>query len=217
MLLLAAMKLQTLSVNVARPHVLAVLDGEEVISAIAKKPVSLSEVQVGLTNIEGDGQADLSVHGGPDKAVYAYPADNWAWWREQHQFEAGPAAFGENLTVLGADETVMHIGDRFRWGSALMEISQPRMPCFKMQLHARRMDIAALLTISGRCGWYLRVIEPGAAPVDAPLGRVSAREGVSVRETFLATFNRRLPEETRRQMAAHPELASAWKGALLRE
>jgi len=209
------MKLQMLSVNVARPHVLTVVDGQEVISAIAKKPVALAKVQVGLTNIEGDGQADLSVHGGPDKALYAYPADNWAWWREQHQFEAGPAAFGENLTVSGADETAVHIGDRFCWGSTLLEISQPRMPCFKMQLHARRMDIAALLTISGRCGWYLRVIEPGEAQADAPLERVSEGEGASVRDTFLAAFNRRLPEETRRRMAAHPALARAWKRALL--
>jgi MOSC domain-containing protein YiiM len=215
--MLPAMKLQTLSVNVARPQVLAEVEGQQVISAIAKQPVVLAEVQVGLTNIEGDGQADLSVHGGPDKAVYAYPADNWPWWRDEHAFVAKPASFGENLTVSGADETAVNIGDRFRWGAALLEVSQPRMPCFKMQLHAKRMDVAALLTVSGRCGWYLRVIEPGAAAIDAPMERVSEGEGANVRDTFLAAFNRRVSEDTRRQLAAQPALARAWKRALLRE
>lgn len=210
------MNLDVLSVNVARPRVLAVIDGEEVISAIDKKPVMLPQIAVGKTNLEGDGQADLSVHGGPDKAVYAYPADNWTWWRGDPAFEAYPGAFGENLTLSGADETGVRIGDRFRWGSALMEISQPRQPCFKLQILARRMDIAQLLTLSGRCGWYLRVLEPGVAPVGAPLTRVAEGEGVSVRETFLAAFNRRVPQETREAIAAHPALARAWKRALLR-
>jgi MOSC domain-containing protein YiiM len=209
------MKLETLSVNVARPHVLAVVEGEEVISAIAKKPVMLAEVEVGATNIEGDGQADLSVHGGPDKAVYAYPSDNWFWWREAHQFEAGPASFGENLTLAGANETQIHIGDRFRWGETLLEVSQPRMPCYKMQIHAQRMDIAQLLTVSGRCGWYLRVIEPGRAAVKAPMERISEGTGASVRETFLAAFDRRVPKEKRAEIAAHPALARAWKMALI--
>ncbi len=213
------MKLETLSVNVARPHVLAVIEGKEVISAIAKKPVTLTEVEVGATNVGGDGQADLSVHGGPDKAIYAYPSDNWAWWREAHQFEASPASFGENLTLAGANETQIRIGDRFRWGDTLLEVSQPRMPCYKLQIHAQRMDIAQLLTVSGRCGWYFRVIEPGRAAVAAPLERISEgtdeSRGASVRETFLAAFDRRVPKETRAELAAHPALARAWKLALI--
>lgn len=210
------MKLEILSVNVARPHVLAVVDGVEVISAIAKTPVSQAEIGIGATNLDGDGQADLSVHGGPDKAVYAYPADNWPWWREAAAFEAGPASFGENLTLSGCDETAVRIGDRFRWGSGLLEISQPRQPCFKLQILAQRADIAARLTTSGRCGWYFRVIEPGRAAINAPMERVAEGEGPSVREIFLPAFDRRVPQSVREAMARHPALSGAWKRTLLR-
>src|SRR5277367_2346190 len=117
------MELRLLSVNVGLPRIIGSLHGEPVLSGIVKHPVTTRTVFVGATDIVGDSQADLSVHGGVDKAVYAYPADHWPWWEREHALPCAPATFGENLTLQGADETVVRIGDRFRWGDALLEVS----------------------------------------------------------------------------------------------
>jgi len=130
------MELRLLSVNVGMPRIIGEMQGEPVLSAFGKYPVTTDMVVVETTNIEGDTQADLRVHGGNDKAVYCYPADNWPWWEREKSFSCRPASFGENLTVEGADETMVAIGDRFRWGDALLEISEPRAPCFKFVMLA---------------------------------------------------------------------------------
>jgi|HubBroStandDraft_2_1064218.scaffolds.fasta_scaffold18222_2 MOSC domain-containing protein YiiM len=210
------MELRLLSVNVAKPKPLATIHGEVVLSGIAKEPVTGERVFVGHTNIEGDGQADLSVHGGPDKAVYAYPADNWAWWESEHKLKCAPGTFGENLTLAGADESVVRIGDRFRWGDALLEVSEPRAPCFKFAIHAREPHAPAWLTQAGRCGWYLRVIEEGAAPTrDAVLMRVETEETApTVRESFLARFDPAVSREARLRVLAMPRLAPSWRESL---
>ena len=122
------------------------------------------------------------------------------------------ATFGENLTVEGADESVVAIGDRFRWGCALLEISQPRAPCFKLGIHTARADAPQLMTLSGRCGWYYRVIEEGDAPViGASLRRVSANGGPSVQEAFLAVFGRNLGTDRLKRVAAAEGLAESWR------
>src|SRR5262245_16335871 len=133
----ALMKLALLSVNVSQPKVLARVGEEVVMSAIGKAPVATQDIRVLKETLEGDRVADPTVHGGADKAVYAYPADNWPWWQNEHALACRPGAFGENLTLSGADETGVRIGDRFSWGDALLEVSQPRQPCFKFQLHTR--------------------------------------------------------------------------------
>ena len=119
------MNLRILSVNIARPRIIGIWQGEAVLSGIAKTPAAADTLFVGRTNIDGDGQADLSVHGGPDKAVYAYPSAHWSWWEGEKHLACGPATFGENLTLEGANENDVAIGDRFRWGGAILEISQP--------------------------------------------------------------------------------------------
>ena len=210
------MTLALLSANVAQPRVLAHVDGEPVLSAIGKQPTSLTEIRVFKETLDGDRVADRTVHGGADKAVYAYLADNWPWWEGEHDLSCRPGAFGENLTVSGADETQVRIGDRFRWGEAVLEVSQPRQPCFKFQLHAGRQAAAALMTLSGRCGWYFRVIEEGMAPVTGPLARVGESDGPTVREAFVAAMHRRTSEDERRRIADHPAMARAFRATLLR-
>ncbi len=160
----------------------------------------------------GDGQADLSVHGGPDKAVYTYPSEHWPWWQAQ-RFACVPATFGENLTLAGATESDVRIGDRFRWGDAVLEVSQPRAPCYKFAIHTARPDAPQLMTISARCGWYLRVVEEGRADtVEAVMTRVSAApENPSVDEAFRAMFAPRMPAETRQKVYDTPALAEAWR------
>ena len=204
------MRLRLLSLNVGLPRIIGAVNGDPVLSGIAKTPVAADSVFVGPTNIEGDGQADLSRHGGRDKAVYAYPADHWPWWLAEHGLACGPATFGENLTLEGADESEVAIGDCFRWGDALLQIAQPRAPCFKLGLHARD-DIPARLTIAARCGWYLRVLEEGRAPARGELVREIESGGPSVRETFAAALHPGALESSRLRVREAVGLSPDWK------
>lgn len=209
------MELRLLSVNVGRPRLIGHVNGEPVLSGIAKDPVRTPNVFVGATNIEGDGQADLSVHGGHDKAIYAYPADHWPWWEETAHLPCRPNTFGENLTLHGADENVIAIGDRFRWGDAVLEVSQPRAPCFKFAIHTARPDAPQRMTLSARSGWYLRVVEEGNAPVrDAAIHRILESGGPSVREAFTVLFNPHAREDDLRRVEGASGLAEAWRNAI---
>jgi MOSC domain-containing protein YiiM len=203
--------LKLLAVSVGLPRLLAMsAEGAPVYSGIAKSPLRGESIFVGRENLEGDGQADLRVHGGRDKAVYAYPADHWPWWQSEHGLACAPNTFGENLTCAGTDETSVAIGDRFRWGEALLEISQPRAPCFKLGIHARG-DIPARMTVSARCGWYFRVVEVGFARGDDALIRERETGGPSVREAFVAALHPRTPEASRNRVREAVDLSPAWK------
>lgn len=208
------------AVNVGTPALLASTDdGQRVYSGIAKRPVPPGTVLwLSLVNLSGDGQADLSVHGGPDKAVYAYPSEHLPAW-EADLGEAlgdapfGEAPFGENLSTIGATEADVHIGDRWRWDGALLEICQPRWPCFKLALHRQRPDIQARMRSNGRTGWYLRVVEPGEVTVGSSIEVVeSDLRGLSVLAAHEAMGDRHL--ERRDLVAAladHPALAAEWR------
>ncbi|MBV9046195.1 MAG: MOSC domain-containing protein [Alphaproteobacteria bacterium] len=204
------MKLKLHTLSVGRPRVIGVANGQAVLSGIAKQPVREDRVFVARENIEGDGQADLRVHGGRDKAVYAYPADHWPWWETEHRLACAPNTFGENLTLEGADEEHVAIGDQFRWGDVLLEISQPRAPCFKLGIHARE-DIPARMMQSARCGWYFRVIEVGFAPARGDLVRERETGGPSVREAFVAALHPGASVDSRNRVRGVAELSPAWK------
>jgi len=126
-----------------------------------KTPVE-GPVYVGMTNLAGDGQADLKHHGGIDKAVLAYSADHYSMWREELDMPDLPhGAFGENLTIAGLQEKCVCIGDIFRIGAALFEVSQPRQPCWKLGRRWRRHELTGMVVQNGRTGWYFRVLEEG--------------------------------------------------------
>jgi MOSC domain-containing protein YiiM len=132
-------------------------------SAIAKTPVD-EALPVGFLGIAGDEQADLSVHGGTDKAIHHYPRDHYGWWAETLGGQAlldAPGAFGENVSTAGLVETEACIGDRYRLGSALVEISQGRQPCWKLGHRFGIASVTATVVTSRRSGWYYRVIEEG--------------------------------------------------------
>jgi MOSC domain-containing protein YiiM len=152
--------MKLLSVNVGLPRLLA-WKGATFKTGIFKKPVS-GRVMLRTTNLDGDRQADLSVHGGPNKAVYAYPSEHYEYWRAElpkHQLDWG--AFGENLTTEGLLETQVSIGDRYRVGSAVIMVRTPRLPCFKLGAKFQRDDIIQRFLHSGRSGFYFSVIEEG--------------------------------------------------------
>jgi len=205
------------SVNVGVPAPLGVVNGERVWSAIAKRPVTGSErLWLSLMNLTGDGQADLTVHGGSDKAVYAYPSEHLGPWREELGEDLGPAPFGENLSTHGVVESDVGIGDIWSWGDALLQVSQPRWPCFKLSLHRGRDDIQARLRRTGRTGWYLRVLQAGEVPIGGPI-TVAERDPqhVTVHDAHLAMSDVHLDDLSRLEaVASHPALASQWRTPL---
>lgn len=144
-------------------------------SAIAKAPVTEPRT-VHLLGVEGDAQADLSVHGGPEKAIHHYPRDHYEWWHAQLgpiPVLDAPGAFGENISTRGLTEEDVCIGDRFRLGTALVEICQGRQPCWKQAHRLQAATAVALMMKSGRTGWYYRVIEEGAVAAGDDLIAVS--------------------------------------------
>jgi MOSC domain-containing protein YiiM len=152
--------MKVISINVGLPREIQ-WRGKTVRTSIFKAPVSGS-VLVKRLNIAGDQQSDLSVHGGPDKAVYAYPSEHYAFWRvELPGLDLSWGAFGENLTTEGLSEDTIHIGDRLRVGSTEFTVTQPRMPCFKLGIRFNRPDMVKRFLLSGRTGFYLSVFQEG--------------------------------------------------------
>lgn len=147
------------SVNVGVPRVVEV-DGRSVLTAIWKDPVE-GRVPLRGVNLEGDDQADRTVHGGPDKAVYAYGLEDTTWWSSELGAELGPGAFGENLTVSGIPVSEAVIGERWEVGTTLLEVAQPRVPCFKLGLRFGDPTFLRRFAQAGRPGAYLRVVDEG--------------------------------------------------------
>lgn len=160
--------MKVLSVNVGIPRQVE-WRAEPVETAIFKSPV-WGRVAVTRLNLAGDRQADLSVHGGPDKAVYAYPREHYPYWREQLPGTALPwGAFGENLTVEGLSEAGLRVGDVLRIGTAELMVTQPRLPCFKLNARFQRPDMVKRFLRSGRTGFYLAVAKEGHLSAGDPI------------------------------------------------
>ena len=182
-------------------------------SAIAKRPRE-GVVQILEDGFAPDEQADRRVHGGPEKAVHLYPLDHHAFWRGEIEDKAAlalldqPGAFGSNLAVRDLDENAVHIGDQFRLGTALIEVNQPRQPCWKVDHRFRVKGMTATIVQSGRCGWYFRVLEPGDVQADDVMERVKAgHSDWSVARTFAAMIAGKANREDYAQLAELDRLA----------
>jgi MOSC domain-containing protein YiiM len=147
------------AINVGQPRAVQA-NGHTVLTAIWKSPVE-GRVALRGVNLEGDDQADRTVHGGPDKAVYAYAAEDGEWWEAELGKRLGSAPFGENLTVRGLAVSEAVIGERWAVGSALLEVAQPRLPCFKLGLRMGDPHFPKHFAAAGRPGAYLRVGREG--------------------------------------------------------
>ena len=157
--------MKIISINVGRPR-LVMRNDEPVSTGIFKEPVA-GRVMLRTLNLDGDRQADLSVHGGPEKAVYVYPSEHYAFWkRELPDMDLPWGMFGENFTTEGMFETDINIGDRFRIGSAEVMVTQPRMPCYKLGIRFGRTDIIKRFLVSERTGFLLSVLKEGEVGVD---------------------------------------------------
>jgi MOSC domain-containing protein YiiM len=149
-----------ISIQVGVPRTVTI-DGQEVATGIYKAPLK-GRVQLRSTNLEGDKQADLSVHGGQDKAVYAYPSEHYSYWKKELSGVDLPwGAFGENFTTEGLTEDAVCLGDRFTIGTAEVVVTQPRIPCFKLNLKFDSDVMAKRFLVSRRSGFYLRVLREG--------------------------------------------------------
>ena len=152
--------MRIISLNVGKPE-LVIVNDQPVSTSIFKEPIA-DRVMLRTLNLDGDRQADLSVHGGPYKAVYVYPSEHYLFWKhELPEMELPWGMFGENLTTTGLFETETHIGDRFRVGSAEVKVTQPRMPCYKLAIRFERNDIIKRFLVSERTGFYLSVLKEG--------------------------------------------------------
>jgi len=152
--------MKIISLNVGRPR-LVVSDGQPVSTGIYKSPVG-GRVMLRTLNLDGDRQADLTVHGGPTKAAYVYPSEHYVYWRgELPGVELPWGMFGENFTTEGFDESSVRIGDRFRVGEAEVSVTEPRMPCYRLGIKFGRADILRRFLASGRTGFYLSVEREG--------------------------------------------------------
>ncbi len=187
---------RVLSVNVARASAVAI-DGRSVTTAIGKRAVEGRQA-VRALGIEGDEQADLRVHGGPSKAVYAYPSEHYPFWQTVRA-QAGiapwheslpPGSLGENLTIAGVVEAEVFVGDVLRFAGCVLAVSQPRLPCFKFNAAMGFRHAAKLMTESAWCGWYLAVREPGTIAAGDDFEIVPGPRAVSIWELFRARTGR---------------------------
>ena len=164
--------MQVLSVNVGAIREVS-WRGQIVTTAIWKHPVA-GRVAIRGVNLAGDDQADRQVHGGADKAVYAYAREDYDVWRDRHGVETAPGLFGENLTVEGVDLVHAVVGERWEVGTALLEVAQPRLPCFKLGIRMGDERFPRRFQAEGRMGAYFRIVQEGdvgAGDAIAPVSR----------------------------------------------
>ena len=173
-----------LSVQVGRPRDVR-WRGKAVTTGIYKEPVA-GRIMLRRFNLDGDEQADLTVHGGWDKAVYVYPSEHYPVWQAELPGMPLPyGIFGENFTTKGLDETSVHLGDQFRIGEAIVEVTQPRVPCYKLAIRFKRPDMPKRFHASGRCGFYLAVLREGAVGAGNVWERIARKNlGLSVIESY---------------------------------
>ena len=204
------MAMHVVSVNVGLPREIE-YRGRTVRTSIWKTPVD-GRVRVTTLNLDGDAQSDLKVHGGPEKAVYAYPSEHYDNWRRELDMDSLPwASFGENLTTAGITESEIAIGDRIRIGSVELMVTQPRLPCFKLAIRFDRDDIIKRFISSGRSGFYLAVVQEGELGAGDLLEIVSRDpHGVTVADVAL-TESDSLDRQLLKRIIAVPALPESWR------
>lgn len=181
-------------------------------SAIGKIQID-GELTLGDLGLEGDEQAEKKIHGGPDRALCHYPREHYAHWARELPQQADlfcAPAVGENLSTEGLTEKNVYIGDIFRWGEALIQVTQPRSPCFKLNYHFAVSDMAQLMQNSGKTGWLYRVVAGGRVSGDAPLALVSRLSDVSVHEAGAIAWQMPFDDEQYHRLLSAAGLSVSW-------
>lgn len=203
--------MQLISVNVGMPREVT-WKGRRVRTGIFKEPVD-TRVMVRELNLDGDGQADLTVHGGVDKAVYVYPFEHYDYWRsELPDTELTPGIFGENFTVTGFKEEELNIGDRFQIGNVELMVTQPRLPCYKLAIRFGRSDMVKRLLASRRTGFYFRVLQEGQVGAGDTLELVSRdKNNITVADITKLYVREQDNPELLRRAAQLEALPASWR------
>ncbi|GCL72896.1 MOSC domain-containing protein [Paenibacillus naphthalenovorans] len=204
------MSIDIVSINTGLPKTVS-YHQKDLLTGIYKYPVS-GPVFLTRLHFEGDGQADLVHHGGADKAVCVYPHEHYAYWESVMGQPLPPAAFGENLTIRGLTEEQVCIGDTFRLGEAVVQVSQPRQPCFKLSVKLGRPDMPLHVQNTGYTGYYFRVLKEGRVSKEnglIPVGRLS-------KPITIAYANRIMHQEktnwkAMEELLQAEELSASWK------
>jgi len=208
--------MKLLSINVSKPK-LRRFGLKFYTTAFLKKPVN-GPVVLTQDNFVGDKQADLMNHGGNDKAVYAFSSDHHGYWKQKlgiDQINYGK--FGENLSISGLDESDMAIGDRIQINDCILEVSQPRIPCYKISFEFKEMSLLNKFIAYGHTGVYFRVIQTGTMTADSPVEVIYKHpDNITIKDLFSAYFDSQFPdqESVMRTAIAIPELAEAWRSKI---
>lgn len=209
--------MKLISVNVGLPRDFS-WQGRSITTGIFKQSVT-GRINLRRLNLDGDRQADLRVHGGEHKAVYAYPVEHYDWWRHELGRDASPPGqFGENFTVQGMHEDEVWIGDVFQVGTARVQVSQPRSPCFKLDLRMGEDGFLARFHAARRIGFYLRVLEEGEVGAGDPIVRV-AREprSMSVLEIYQLRYGDRYDRDRLKRAIGLAALTPSWRDAFAKQ
>ncbi len=203
--------MKLISLNVALPRIVE-WNGGPVATGIFKDPVQ-GPVMLRTLNLEGDRQADLSVHGGVSKAVYAYPSEHYAFWKKElPDTELPYGMFGENFTTEGLTEAGVNVGDRFRIGAAELMVTEPRLPCYKLGIKFGRSDIIKRFLQSRRTGFYFAVLKEGEVKAGDPIELISRdRNDIAISDiTRLYAFEKDDLATLRRAVRLEP-LSESWR------
>jgi MOSC domain-containing protein YiiM len=203
--------MRVLSVNVGLPRRVQ-WRGRSIETGIFKEPV-VGRVTVEPLNLRGDRQADLSVHGGTNKAVYAYPHEHYAFWKRGLDLEQLlPGSFGENLTVVGSTERDVRIGEHWRIGSCELVVTEPRVPCFKLAARFQRPDMIRRFLSSRRTGFYFRVLRPGELGAGDEVELLERDESaISVADVVELFATKARDHELARRALATESLPEGWR------
>lgn len=207
--------MKLISLSVARPR-LTVYKGTTINTGIFKEPV-VGRVALRTLNLDGDQQADLSVHGGPLKAVYAYPAEHYEYWRRQlPDMDLPWSTFGENFTTEGLTEETVQVGDRFRIGSSIVMIRQPRVPCYKLAAKFQRDDILQRFLRSGHSGFYFSVEQEGGVEAGDSFQLISREDNaITIAEMNLLFVKEKYNRDLLQKAIATAGLPRDWREYLL--
>ncbi|HEX2915301.1 MAG TPA: MOSC domain-containing protein [Chloroflexia bacterium] len=200
-----------ISVNIGLPRVVE-WKGRQVETGIFKEPVD-KPLMLRRLNFDGDRQADLTVHGGADKAVYAYPAEHYLYWRQLLTEQSLPwGMFGENLSTEGLNEETVYIGERFKIGQAVLMATQPRMPCYKLGLKFGRPEIVRQFLASRRTGFYFAVLEEGLVAPGDTIERLDRPDnGVNIAVITELYVQKKPDPALLSKVIEQPGLAESWR------
>jgi MOSC domain-containing protein YiiM len=201
---------EIISVNIGKPSII-VYQGKELVTGICKSPAS-SALYVTATNLEGDGQADLEFHGGVDKALCVYCEEHYVHWEQVMDRKLDYGAFGENLTVRGLLETEVCIGDTYRLGEAIVQVTQPRQPCHKLAKRHDITDLSLQVQLTGYSGYYFRVLQEGILPENPSIQLIAKHSnGVTVAYCNEIKFKDTTNVEGMKRILAVQELSASWR------